>query len=98
MKSPITTLALAALFSEAAVAFPAALWDKLTPENAGSLAANEKRTVGFNAALQYVSNKGAHAFVAPGLGDARGPCPGLNAMANHKYVWNGMPIRPVLIS
>ena len=34
----------------------------------------------FDAADQYVSNTGSHAFVAPGSGDARGPCPGLNAM------------------
>ncbi|KAF2716436.1 hypothetical protein K431DRAFT_307771 [Polychaeton citri CBS 116435] len=40
----------------------------------------------FDAASQYISNKGAHAFVAPGSGDARGPCPGLNAMANHNYL------------
>lgn len=40
----------------------------------------------FDAKSQYISNKGAHAFVAPGAGDARGPCPGLNAMANHNYL------------
>ena len=34
---------------------------------------------GFNAAKQYVSNTGGHAFVAPDLagGDQRGPCPGI---------------------
>ncbi|KAJ3921575.1 hypothetical protein F5877DRAFT_64820 [Lentinula edodes] len=48
----------------------------------------DKRTasVGFDAALQYVSTTGVHAFVPPGLGDFRGPCPGLNAMANHGYI------------
>lgn len=35
----------------------------------------------FDASIQYVSNKGAHAFVAPSGNDQRGPCPGLNAMA-----------------
>lgn len=42
----------------------------------------------FNAAEQYVSTSGEHAFVAPDLagGDQRGPCPGLNAMANHGYL------------
>jgi len=34
----------------------------------------------FDAADQYVSNTGSHAFVAPKATDARGPCPGLNAM------------------
>ncbi|KAJ3858652.1 hypothetical protein EV359DRAFT_87413 [Lentinula novae-zelandiae] len=45
-----------------------------------------KRTVGFDPTTQYVSTTGAHAFVAPGSGDARGPCPGLNALANHGYI------------
>ena len=30
----------------------------------------------FDAELQYVSNTGDHAFVPPGAGDQRGPCPG----------------------
>ena len=30
----------------------------------------------FDAELQYVSNTGDHAYVAPGAGDQRGPCPG----------------------
>ena len=38
---------------------------------------------GFNAAAQYVSTTGQYTWVAPGPLDARGPCPGLNAMANH---------------
>lgn len=37
----------------------------------------------FNASEQYVSNQGQYKYVAPGPTDARGPCPGLNAMANH---------------
>jgi len=42
---------------------------------------------GFNAAAQYVSTEGKYAFVAPDLTvDQRGPCPGLNAMANHGYI------------
>ncbi|PVH72679.1 Cloroperoxidase [Cadophora sp. DSE1049] len=42
----------------------------------------------FNERLQHVSTTGEHAFVAPNLaaGDQRGPCPGLNAMANHGYL------------
>ncbi|KAF7904775.1 hypothetical protein EAF00_002109 [Botryotinia globosa] len=44
------------------------------------------RSVGFSASDQYVSNTGNHAFVAPGPNDLRGPCPGLNAMANHNYI------------
>ena len=30
----------------------------------------------FDAELQYVSNTGDHAYVPPGEGDLRGPCPG----------------------
>jgi hypothetical protein len=29
---------------------------------------------------------GKHAFKAPGKYDQRGPCPGLNALANHNYI------------
>jgi hypothetical protein len=45
-----------------------------------------KRAPGFSASQQYVSNTGDHAFEAPGPNDLRGPCPGLNAMANHGYI------------
>lgn len=37
---------------------------------------------GLDPATQYVSTTGVHEFVPPGEGDLRGPCPGLNAMAN----------------
>jgi len=40
----------------------------------------------FNEAEQFVSIDGEHAFVAPVKGDKRGPCPGLNAAANHGYL------------
>ncbi|KAF2091307.1 Cloroperoxidase [Saccharata proteae CBS 121410] len=40
----------------------------------------------FNAAEQLVDVSGDHAFVPPGPTDQRGPCPGLNALANHNYL------------
>jgi len=42
----------------------------------------------FSASEQFVSNQGEHAYVAPNFaaGDTRGPCPGLNALANHNYL------------
>ncbi|KAL8280569.1 hypothetical protein RQP46_006892 [Phenoliferia psychrophenolica] len=43
-------------------------------------------SVPFNAAEQLVSVTGDHAFIAPGPGDQRGPCAGLNAAANHGYL------------
>jgi hypothetical protein len=42
--------------------------------------------LGFDAAKQYVSNTGDHAFIAPGPDNQRGPCPVLNTMANHGYL------------
>lgn len=40
----------------------------------------------FDAEAQLVSVSGDHAWEAPGPGDIRGPCPGLNAAANHNYL------------
>lgn len=40
----------------------------------------------FDAAVQYVNNQGDNAFNPPSGFDQRGPCPGLNAMANHGYL------------
>lgn len=40
----------------------------------------------FDAKAQHVSNQGKYKFVPPGPGDARGECPGLNALANHNYL------------
>ncbi|KAF2853377.1 Cloroperoxidase [Plenodomus tracheiphilus IPT5] len=36
--------------------------------------------------LKPVECTGKHAFVAPKATDQRGPCPGLNALANHNYI------------
>jgi len=48
----------------------------------------EKRQSTFDPTAQNVSTTGTHAWVAPNLaaGDQRGPCPGLNALANHGYL------------
>jgi len=90
--------AVAFCISEAS-AFPAAALEYAAKAERDALAAGsidgaiakfrETRTTspGFNATAQYVSTKGQYAFVAPNLNtDARGPCPGLNAMANHGYI------------
>ncbi|KAL1587487.1 hypothetical protein WHR41_03825 [Cladosporium halotolerans] len=60
-------------------------------EQAGAGSAKVKRqtplsTPPFDAASQYVDTTGSHAFQAPGPTDQRGPCPGLNALANHGYL------------
>ncbi|GME35481.1 hypothetical protein GTA08_BOTSDO05233 [Neofusicoccum parvum] len=40
----------------------------------------------FDEAEQFVSVSGEYEFVAPSKTDLRGPCPGLNAAANHGYL------------
>ncbi|KAK3723437.1 hypothetical protein LTR37_001689 [Vermiconidia calcicola] len=40
----------------------------------------------FNAQEQLVSTSGQHAYASPKAGEIRGPCPGLNAAANHGYL------------
>lgn len=47
---------------------------------------HEKRQLGFNADAQRIEVTGDHAFIPPGAGDLRGPCPGLNALSNHGYL------------
>lgn len=42
--------------------------------------------VTFDEEEQFVSVDGEYAFVAPTKSDIRGPCPGLNAAANHGYL------------
>nr|POF15021.1 aromatic peroxygenase [Quercus suber] len=55
----------------------------VAPQGAGALPLTPPP---FDAKAQYVSNKGKYAFKAPGRNDARGMCPGLNALANHGYL------------
>ncbi|KAF4555584.1 Dothistromin biosynthesis peroxidase dotB-like protein 2 [Elsinoe fawcettii] len=48
----------------------------------------KRQTVAFDADAQRIDVSGQHAFVPPNFdaGDQRGPCPGLNALANHNYL------------
>ena len=39
-----------------------------------------------NPTFARIDVTGAHAFIAPGPNDLRGPCPALNALANHGYI------------
>lgn len=41
---------------------------------------------GFDPTLQHVDVSGAHEFIAPTASDLRGPCPAMNAAANHGYI------------
>jgi hypothetical protein len=74
----------AAALTNYALAFPAIMQDALKAgQKAGKLA---KRVLGvdpgFDAAAQLIDVSGPHAWIQPGSGDLRGPCPGLNALAN----------------
>lgn len=90
------TLAILALAAAEVAAYP-----KLALEHAEKLAKSQlgkrstaardpgvQKRVSFDAASQYVSTEGQHVFVPPDYkaGDVRGPCPGLNAAANHGYI------------
>jgi Peroxidase, family 2 len=82
-----TSLLTVGLVARSALAFPTIVTQPLIKEGAQ----NERRqfkgaTPPFDAQAQYVSTSGAHAFRAPSGSDQRGPCPGLNAMANHGYL------------
>lgn len=46
----------------------------------------EKRQEQFDPVRQKIDVTGIHIFKPPGPGDLRGPCPGLNALANHGYI------------
>ncbi|APA15984.1 hypothetical protein sscle_16g107540 [Sclerotinia sclerotiorum 1980 UF-70] len=101
MKYNFAITGLAVCFT-GAFAFPSRMFDtahSMSEEEKRSLASitaqieagiekrvSTPRSFGFSASDQYVSNSGKHAFVAPGPNDLRGPCPGLNAMANHNYI------------
>ncbi len=58
-----------------------------------------KRQTTFDPTSQQVSTAGVYSWIAPGAGDQRGPCPGLNALANHGYLpHNGIADIPTIIS
>ncbi|QRW04457.1 peroxidase family 2 domain protein [Ceratobasidium sp. AG-Ba] len=47
---------------------------------------NMPRATTFDPVRQKIDVSGVHAFKPPKTGDLRGPCPGLNALANHGYL------------
>ncbi|KAK5112890.1 hypothetical protein LTR85_011117 [Meristemomyces frigidus] len=112
MKTFTTSALGVVLLASNVAAFPAAALDALSASFAKE-GANTKRATSvvapqgtgylplvpppFDAAAQYVSNKGQYAFVAPGPGDARGMCPGLNAMANQFVSWRSITMRLTIL-
>ncbi|KAL1304902.1 hypothetical protein AAFC00_003820 [Neodothiora populina] len=83
MKSAIS-LVTALVFAGHSAAYPSILAH--LEQQAGGNAPLKRDSLVFDAAAQYISTSGDHAFVAPGPNDQRGPCPGLNAAANHGYL------------
>lgn len=51
----------------------------------------------FDAKEQYLDLTGEHEWQAPGPDDRRGPCAGLNALANHVSRGGGKSIFPLII-
>jgi hypothetical protein len=80
MRSFVTSLALLGLSH----AYPSINEHLAAQDAKGNV--NLKKRVPFDAASQYISTSGEYAFVPPTSTDQRGPCPGLNAMANHGYL------------
>lgn len=87
MKSFFSVLAVVAIFLSQAHAFPYIALEAAS-NNGGPQVKAERRSPGFDASAQLIDVTGAHAFVPPNFaaGDLRGPCPGLNALANHNYL------------
>lgn len=57
-----------------------------------------KRQLGFNAQAQAISTTGSNAFVPPGAGDLRGPCPGVCILYQGGFVRNKLIRYPLFIS
>ena len=66
-------------------AFPNQL-NNLGSEAVGVFQTGTEGNATFDAKKQLIDVSGSHAWQAPGPNDARGPCPGLNALANHGYL------------
>ena len=84
MKTLQISSALALAYAGLTAAYPNILAELESQKKASGLVS---RGAGiFDAASQLVDVSGKHAFTPPGNGDQRGPCPGLNALANHNYL------------
>jgi hypothetical protein len=95
MKSTLLSAATLLLFATTgAAAFPNLAQqhtDRVASSRNGKrnpLTRPHKKRFSFDPASQWVSTTGQYAFIPPDftVGDVRGPCPGLNAAANHGYI------------
>ncbi|CAE6465615.1 unnamed protein product [Rhizoctonia solani] len=83
----ITFLTVSFTLFGASVAFPTSTGSNAGCPFAGTGRSSQtKRQTGFDPVKQKIDVSGEHAFRAPGPNDKRGPCAGLNALANHGYI------------
>lgn len=88
--SALALLSSSSLLVEAFPAYAARNLENITPEGltnairAVERHQREKRIIVDPS--EPIDITGDHAFQAPGDGDQRGPCPGLNVLANHGYI------------
>ncbi|KAJ7473148.1 Chloroperoxidase [Mycena galericulata] len=74
------------LVTHSSIAFPASHFDMPVRHFEKRASTLTNRTLVRFDPAQLIDVSNAHTFVPPGDGDFRGPCPGLNAMANHNYI------------
>ncbi|KAI0903293.1 Chloroperoxidase [Ustulina deusta] len=67
---------------------PSLLTERSVEALSGQLARLKEKRLLFDPLTEPIDVSGEHAFKAPDFknGDLRGPCPGLNALANHNYI------------
>ena len=80
-------------FASSGNAFPALAASNLATTSPETLSAAIETVNSFQKEKRFFVDRnkpidvsGKHAFKAPGKYDQRGPCPGLNALANHNYI------------
>ncbi|KAJ7676638.1 Chloroperoxidase [Mycena polygramma] len=76
---PFSLVVALAFVAHPCAAFPPSYFE-------GRTASLTNRTIEGFSTEQLIDVSGAHSFKPPGDGDLRGPCPGLNAMANHNFI------------
>jgi hypothetical protein len=72
---PMFVAPLQFFFLSGCAAFPASFFDHPQP-----------RASVFDSVAQHINVTGPHAYEPPGPNDFRGPCPGLNSLANHNFI------------
>jgi hypothetical protein len=56
------------------------------PSNFIQSSNSTRRSSTFSSQAQYIDVTGTHQYAPPSASDKRGPCPGLNSLANHNFI------------